>query len=47
MKLFVSKLKPNPFRRIDAYPIDRVKVDSLKAAYTGEIGPPVPDKIGH
>ena len=32
MKLLVSKLKPNPFRRIDAYPIDRVKVDSLKAS---------------
>lgn len=32
MKVLVSKLKPNPFRRIDAYPIDRDKVESLKAS---------------
>jgi len=30
MKILVSKLKPNPYRRIKQYPIDRVKVDSLK-----------------
>ena len=30
MKILVSELKPNPYRRIKQYPIDRVKVNSLK-----------------
>lgn len=32
MKVPVNKLKANPFRRVDAYPIDREKVESLKAS---------------
>lgn len=32
MKILVSKLRPNPFRRVDAYPIDREKVEALKAS---------------
>lgn len=32
MKILVRKLTPNPFRRIDAYPIDREKVESLKTS---------------
>lgn len=30
MKIQVKDLKPNPFRKIENYPIDRAKVDSLK-----------------
>ena len=30
MKVQLAKVKPNPFRNIDAYPIDRRKVDQLK-----------------
>lgn len=29
MKIQVSKLRPNPFRKIDSYPIDKTKVDTL------------------
>ena len=32
MQLQVSDLKPNPFRRIKRYPIDREKVESLKSS---------------
>lgn len=32
MKVQVSKLKPNPYRRMDEYPIDTEKVASLKAS---------------
>lgn len=32
MKILVSKLKPNPFRRIDSYPVDKEKVEALKAS---------------
>ena len=32
MKIQVSKLQPNPFRRMDEYPIDREKVESLKSS---------------
>jgi hypothetical protein len=31
MRIKVSSIKPNPFRDIDRYPIDRDKVESLKA----------------
>lgn len=30
----ISKLKPNPFRELDDYPIDREKVDKLKESIT-------------
>jgi len=30
MKVLVKDLKPNPYRKIDKYPIDRTKVESLK-----------------
>ena len=30
MKVEVSKLKPNPYRRIDEYQIDKEKVAELK-----------------
>jgi len=32
MNIQVNQLRPNPFRRIDAYPINREKVESLKAS---------------
>lgn len=32
MNIQVNQLRPNPFRRIDAYPIDREKVESLKTS---------------
>jgi hypothetical protein len=32
MKINVKDLKPNPFRKMDKYPIDRDKVDALKAS---------------
>jgi hypothetical protein len=32
MKIKVKDLHPNPFRRMDRYPIDRLKVDTLKAS---------------
>lgn len=32
MKIQVDKLKPNPFRRIKTYPIDRSKVERLKVS---------------
>lgn len=32
MKIAVKNLLPNPFRNLDQYPIDREKVDSLKAS---------------
>lgn len=32
MKVKVENLKPNPFRRIDKYPIDREKVEALKTS---------------
>jgi len=30
MKISVKDLRPNPFRRIEHYPINRGKVDALK-----------------
>ena len=30
MEIKVSNLKPNPFRNIDNFPIDREKVEALK-----------------
>lgn len=32
MKIAVKDLKPNPFRQIDSYPIDRAKVEQLKTS---------------
>jgi ParB/RepB/Spo0J family partition protein len=32
MEVKVSEIKPNPFRRIDRYPINREKVEALKAS---------------
>lgn len=32
MNIQVNQLRPNPFRKIDAYPIDREKVESIKAS---------------
>ena len=26
-------IKPNPFRRMELYPVDRIKVEALKASY--------------
>lgn len=34
MKVKIKNLEPNPFRRIDKYPILRIKVDALKASIT-------------
>ena len=30
MKIAVSKIRANPFRRIASYPIDKAKVEALK-----------------
>lgn len=30
MKVLIKDLKPNPFRKMDKYPIDRTKIESLK-----------------
>ena len=52
MKIRVANLEPNPFRHIDKYPIDRKKVDALKASikektFWGNIlVRPHPTKIG-
>ncbi len=32
MKVLIKDLKPNPFRKMDKYPIDRQKVESLKTS---------------
>jgi len=32
MKVQVKDLKPNPYRNMDKYPVDRMKVDALKAS---------------
>jgi len=32
MKIQVNKIKPNPYRRMESYPIDKEKVESLKTS---------------
>lgn len=32
MRVKINQLKPNPFRNIEKYPVDRMKVDALKAS---------------
>jgi ParB-like chromosome segregation protein Spo0J len=48
-KIAVGKLRPNPFRRLDEYPIQREKIDALKRSFASTgfwgtiVGRPVDD----